>query len=64
VKKVELAIRGRGDSRLKDLEMMGVFQHTGANEVLNSLHIKVCLTWHFFWWVRFTLKKYITGKAD
>jgi hypothetical protein len=36
-----MAIRGRGDSRLKDLDMMGYFSHTGCNESLNSLHIKV-----------------------
>jgi hypothetical protein len=41
VKKLELELRGKGDARLKDLEMMGSFQHTGPNEILNSLRIKV-----------------------
>jgi hypothetical protein len=40
-KKVENAIRGKGDMRLKDLAMMGIFSHTGCNEVLNNLHNKV-----------------------
>lgn len=40
-KKVESAIRGKNDCRLKDVAMMGVFSHTGCNEVLNSLHLKV-----------------------
>jgi hypothetical protein len=41
LRKVEQAIRGRNDSRLRDLDMMGVFNHTGQNEALNSLHNKV-----------------------
>jgi hypothetical protein len=39
--KVETAIRGTKDGRLNDLQMMGVFRHTGCNESLNNLHIKV-----------------------
>jgi hypothetical protein len=39
--KVETAIRGVKDGRLNDLQMMGVFRHTGCNESLNNLHIKV-----------------------
>jgi hypothetical protein len=46
VKKLEQALRGKGDSRLKDLEMMGSFQHTGPNELLNSLRIKVGYFFH------------------
>jgi hypothetical protein len=42
-KKVEIAIRGKSDIRLKDLSMMGFFSHTGCNEVLNNLHTKVIL---------------------
>jgi len=41
VKKVELAICGRGDSRLRDLGMMTIFAHTRPNEALNALHNKV-----------------------
>ena len=41
VKKVDQAIRGRGNRRLKDLDMMTVFEHTGPNETLNSLRNKV-----------------------
>jgi hypothetical protein len=41
VRKVEMAIRGKGDCRLKDLRMMTVFNHTGNNEVFNSVHNKV-----------------------
>lgn len=38
MKKLVLAIRGRKDSRLKDLMLMTEFQHTGTNEQLNNLH--------------------------
>ncbi len=41
VKKVDQAIRGKGNRRLKDLDMMTVFAHTGPNEMLNSLRNKV-----------------------
>jgi hypothetical protein len=41
VKKVDQAIRGRGNRRLKDLDMMTVFAHTGPNETLNALRNKV-----------------------
>jgi hypothetical protein len=41
LRKVELAIKGRKDCRIKDLSMMGVFSHTGCNEALNNLHNKV-----------------------
>jgi hypothetical protein len=38
MKKLIMAIRGHKDSRLRDLEMMTEFQHTGVNESLNALH--------------------------
>jgi hypothetical protein len=38
MKKLVLAIRGINDSRLKDIEMMTEFQHTGSNEQINNLH--------------------------
>jgi hypothetical protein len=38
MKKLVLAIRGHKNSRLKDLEMMTEFQHTGTNEAINALH--------------------------
>ena len=41
LRKVEEALRGRHDSRLKDMDNMGVFNHTGPNEALNALHNKV-----------------------
>jgi hypothetical protein len=44
---VEQAIRGKGDCRIRDINMMGVFCHTGSNEVLNSLHIKVMMEIYF-----------------
>jgi hypothetical protein len=37
-KKVVQAIRGNRDCRLKDLELMTEFQHTGVNEQINNLH--------------------------
>jgi hypothetical protein len=37
-KKVVQAIRGNNDCRLKDLELMTEFQHTGVNEQINNLH--------------------------
>ncbi len=36
--KVILAIRGNKDCRLKDVDMMSEFQHTGTNEQINNLH--------------------------
>ena len=47
VKKVDQAIRGRGNRRLKDLDMMTVFAHTGPNETLNSLRNKVNILSNF-----------------
>jgi hypothetical protein len=38
MKKLVLAIRGKKDCRLKDLEMMTEFHHTGTNEQINNLH--------------------------
>lgn len=38
MKKLVAAIRGNKDCRLKDLEFMTEFQHTGINENINSLH--------------------------
>ncbi len=38
MRKLVLAIRGNKDSRLKDLEMMTEFHHTGTNEQINNLH--------------------------
>jgi hypothetical protein len=38
MKKLVQAIRGNKDCRLKDLEMMTEFQHTGTNEQINNLH--------------------------
>jgi len=38
MKKLVKAIRGHRDSRLKDLECMTEFQHTGPNEWINALH--------------------------
>jgi hypothetical protein len=38
LKKLNNAIRGHNDARLKDLEMMTHFQHTGTNEAINALH--------------------------
>jgi solute carrier family 8 (sodium/calcium exchanger) len=38
MRKLVLAIRGPKDCRLKDLEFMTEFQHTGINEQINSLH--------------------------
>jgi solute carrier family 8 (sodium/calcium exchanger) len=40
MRKLVTAIRGKGDSRLKDLDLMTEFQHTGTNENINSLHNK------------------------
>jgi hypothetical protein len=40
MRKLVAAIRGKGDSRLKDLDLMTEFQHTGVNENINSLHNK------------------------
>jgi hypothetical protein len=40
MRKLVVAIRGKGDSRLKDLALMTEFQHTGTNENINSLHNK------------------------
>jgi len=39
-KKLVMAIRGKRDLRLKDLQMMTSFTHTGINESLNSHHNK------------------------
>jgi hypothetical protein len=45
-----MAIRGHNDCRLKDLEMMGTFSHTGCNEALNSLHNKVLFFFKLAWY--------------
>jgi len=37
-KKLERALRGHNDSRLKDLEHLTEIQHTSVNEQLNNLH--------------------------
>jgi hypothetical protein len=39
-KKLVLAIRGKGDMRIKDVKMMTSFAHTGVNESLNAHHNK------------------------
>ncbi len=46
------SIRGRNDSRLKDLEMMGVFSHTGCNEALNALRNKVLWLYGYIVFIR------------
>jgi hypothetical protein len=38
VKKLIRALRGNNDARLRDLQMMTHFQHTGTNESINALH--------------------------
>jgi hypothetical protein len=38
MKKLVLAIRGNKDCRIKDLQFMTEFQHTGTNEQINNLH--------------------------
>ena len=38
MKKLNEAIRGKKDCRLKDLEMMTEFQHTSVNENINARH--------------------------
>jgi hypothetical protein len=38
MKKLVTALRGKNNCRLKDLEFMTEFQHTGTNESINSLH--------------------------
>jgi hypothetical protein len=40
MRKLETALRGNSNCRLKDLELMAEFQHTGTNENINSLHNK------------------------
>jgi hypothetical protein len=37
-RKIEKAIRGHKDMRLKDISMMTEYSHTGVNESLNNLH--------------------------
>jgi hypothetical protein len=49
VKKMEQAIRGRGDSRLRDLAMMTEFAHTGPNEALNALRNKASKVVRFYY---------------
>ncbi len=46
---MEQAIRGRGDSRLRDLAMMTEFAHTGPNEALNALRNKASKFVRFYY---------------
>jgi len=46
---MEQAIRGRGDSRLRDLAMMTEFAHTGPNEALNALRNKASKVVRFYY---------------
>ncbi len=46
---MEQAIRGRVDSRLRDLAMMTEFAHTGPNEALNAMRNKASKVVRFYY---------------